>query len=114
MFRVGQKVACIETWHLNGKGNGDERGPVKGSAYTIRQIGVGLSPKNPSGVHVRLVEIENPTRRYREGVYEVCFGAWRFRPIVERATDISVFTEILRRETLPSTPSPLPLVEVGK
>ena len=62
MFRVGQKVVCVEAWHLNGKGRGDEIGPVKGAIYTVRAICLGLNQFYPDLLQVRLAEIINPVR----------------------------------------------------
>jgi hypothetical protein len=107
-FRVGQKVVCIATWDHNGKGYGDEVGPVKGSIYTVRCIGVGLSPKFPTSLQVRVFEILNPTRQYAEGFYEGAFAAWRFRPVDDRKTDIGVFIDILRITEAPVIAFALP------
>jgi hypothetical protein len=95
-FRVGQKVVCVETWHLNGTGYGDEVGPVRGRIYTIRDIGFGLNPAYPHSLQVRLAEITIPLRPYRGfPLQEPGFSVSRFRPIVERKTDISIFTAML-------------------
>ena len=106
MFRVGQRVVCVETWHLNGKGRGDERGPIKGSIYTIRAIGVGINPRFPDTLQVRLAEIINPTREYCYNFLEVVslevtFAARRFRPIASRPTSIEFAHEILRKVNAP-------------
>jgi len=97
MFRVGQKVVCIETWSLNGTGYGDEIGPIEGKIYTIRSIGVGFNSHYPDRLQVRLVEISNESRLYGgdRAKYEPAFGAYRFRPVVERKTDISIFKAML-------------------
>lgn len=96
-FRVGQKVVCVEAWSRYGLGRGDEIGPTQDSIYTIREIGVGLHPTCPDELHVRLDEIVNPVIEYKCGKYEVAFRATRFRPVVERKTDISVFTAMLTK-----------------
>lgn len=90
-FRVGQKVVCIDDthhhpilgptirWILRGEW------PVRGHEYIVARsefFVVGLPA-------VELVEIKN---------FEVFDRAWRasrFRPAVERETDISIFTEML-------------------
>lgn len=77
-FRVGQKVVCV-----------DDSRPVvgwakqwlrKGNIYEIRSI-------EPDG-DIHLIEIarESGTPFYHS----------RFRPIVERKTDISIFTAMLK------------------
>jgi hypothetical protein len=44
-----------------------------------------------------LDEIKNPVLRYTDGdVGEIPFAAFRFRPVVERKTDISIFTAMLK------------------
>lgn len=96
-FRVGQKVVCIETWRLGKLGYGDEIGPVAGRIYTIRQIGTCLVPHYPRQICVRLQEIDNGVRWYENGPYEAAFRASRFRPLIERKTDISFAHEILRK-----------------
>lgn len=98
-FHVNQKVVCVETWNLNGEGHGHEIGPVKGVIYTIKEIGVGLSPRCPDTTAVRLIEIVNPAVAYREGVYEPSFKATRFRPLVIKSTETGM--AILRRALEP-------------
>lgn len=94
-FRVGQKVVRIEggTFDLYP----DERGPSEGEVVTIRHIefchdGVGLA----------FEEYRNPHHYPDQKFPEAVFLAWRFRPVVEKKTDISIFTEMLKpkqRET---------------
>lgn len=91
MFVVGQKVVCIDNvpraappW-INYIGGMD--GLTKGRIYTVREVGLisfidGYSPC------IRVAEIVRPTD---DGPYLAC----RFRPVVERKTDISVFTRML-------------------
>jgi hypothetical protein len=84
-FRVGQKVVCVND---NGRSLRPswEILPVRGETYTIRCI---------EGRAVRLAEIINDPFPYSEGLGELKFLASRFRPIVERKTDISIFTKML-------------------
>jgi hypothetical protein len=79
--RPGVKIVCVETWIDDLY---DDQGPVKGEIYTIRQIGL-LHP-DKSGVCVRLAEILNPKQEYEPpiGWWEVCFGLFRFRPLVTK------------------------------
>ena len=84
MFRIGQKVACIET-----SPGGDV---VKGQIYTVSWIaphGRFLAPT------IRVVEV--PCHPETGG-----FWAERFRPIVEHKTDISFAHEILRKASKPA------------
>src|ERR1700687_6044735 len=93
MFRVGQKVVCVDDM---GHGryspfatcNFDLEGLRKGEVYTIRDIGRALG--------VDVVRLEEIHRSYSSFVGDENFYAGqRFRPIVERQTDISIFTKML-------------------
>jgi hypothetical protein len=91
MFRVGQKVVLInDDWVKDDPrmvfgGYYVPYFPVKGPVYTVRD----------AGAFIRLVEIVNPIRNFRNGENEVCFNASRFRPAVERKTDIAIFQAML-------------------
>ena len=94
-FHVGQKVVCI-----NGEMKDREAAdfysskgivfPSKGTIYTIRQI-LWLE----DFYALRLEEIVNPIVRYKEHTLEHAFHVDRFRPLVERKTDISQFKAML-------------------
>lgn len=88
-FRVGQKVVCVSEWKRIG-GFGGEIGPIHGEVYTIREVGF-LHPDFPRMVTVRLDEIANEVWLG----FETCFAATRFRPVVQRKTDISIFKALL-------------------
>lgn len=87
MFRVGQKVVCVDDRESNllGYWNGLEL--VKGRIYTISQTGLAhhLDPQQLPCVHVAEIDRESP------------FWAHRFRPVANRKTDISIFTAMLDR-----------------
>lgn len=96
-FHVGQRVVCIdakvrfhpdEIYIFNGMEI------EEGRIYTIRDIG--FDEFHPEEVVVRLVEI------YREPggdeTEESGFAVDRFRPVIERKTDISIFTNILNTQ----------------
>lgn len=92
-FRVGMEVECIDDSVRNVDprsypgGHYAPNWPVKGCTYTIRDIGkFGLL----------LHEIVNPARDFLEEYGEAHFDPRRFRPIIKRATDISIFTQMLR------------------
>jgi hypothetical protein len=75
MFRVGQKVACVDASGC--------RLLDKGAVYTILEIA-------PSGL-AEMISVDcRPDYAGSTG-----YSAARFRPIVERKTDISIFTEML-------------------
>lgn len=98
--KPGDRVVCISNCHsvstaraswLFGKGM---TLPQRGSVYSIRCIGPTVG--DPKRFSLRLREIVNPPLIV-EGVHigEVCWAADAFRPVVHRATDISVFTAML-------------------
>jgi hypothetical protein len=85
-FRIGQKVVCIHHVPL------DERLShcvyvEKGGIYTIRGIYFQADRKL-----LLLQEIHNPMW---SGGDEYGFNAKGFRPIVDRKTDITIFTKML-------------------
>jgi hypothetical protein len=77
-FRVGQKVVCVEDQDCAGTG------VRKGEIYTVAEKVAVYSAYWNTHTSVRLAEC---------GV--ILFSIVRFRPVVERKTDISVFTKIL-------------------
>ena len=88
MFRSGQKVVCVDDyfpWHARilGPMFGRWHIPVKDAIYTVLR----MSDRLPDAVVLH--EIQN---------FRLLDRAWRasrFRPLVTRQTDISVFTEML-------------------
>lgn len=96
MFHVGQKIVCVKEY-------GQQREaaalgvilPQKGSIYTVRNFDDrGASPA------LRVHEILNPEVMHGCGIFtEPAFASHGFRPIIEKKTDISIFTAML-------TPSP--------
>lgn len=94
MFHVGQKVVCID--------NKDDDGAISkiltvGAVYTIAKLlrGQFLTADFQlyRGLGVQLFEVKLP------GEY---FRSTRFRPLTERKTDISVFTEMLDKDKVPA------------
>lgn len=97
-FRVGQKVVCVD----DGNFSVDRHPwvsnkylpnrPVRGNVYTVR----GFDPDFPESIY--LCEIYNPNDlQWANGFGEGSFLPRRFRPIVERKTDISFAHEILKK-----------------
>lgn len=90
-FYVGQKVIRVDALSTNGSGDIEL---VEGQVYTIArvvsEVSVYKTPKTPrrhsQGVGFVLGELRNRS---------VPFAATRFRPIVERKTDISIFKAML-------------------
>ena len=93
MFYVGQKVVCVDDV-FSSDGYGDECLPRKGQVYAVRWIGT----EHTRPLCIRVDEITNLVRAYmidRVRKWEPSFGAYRFRPVVSRPTDISIFTAML-------------------
>jgi hypothetical protein len=92
-FRIGQKVVCVLPdggWcpllH-------DERGPAKGDILTVGSV-----TKYKGVVGLAFDEYRNPSQGLGR-TRERHFNVKHFRPAVERKTDISVFTEMLKPKT---------------
>lgn len=96
MFYVGQKVVCInaddKVFRVPNKlYNEDQQWLLKkGEVYTIRELTQHVYG-NPC---MKLVEI--PDRGGRDNGY----NRERFRPLVEKKTDISIFKEMLNKTPL--------------
>lgn len=95
MFRIGQKVVCVDA----SPGRISLRQHLSlGVVYTIR----GLDTEDRRSLNLLLEGFADVyVTPWKE---PVGWGSWRFRPVVEKKTDISVFTEILRRETIDGSP----------
>lgn len=91
MFRVGQKVVCVDASkrHLNGRWTRDI--PVEGRVYTVSGNTI---VKGAPGV--LLWEIRNDVE------FLGSYDATRFRPIVSRPTSIEFAHEILRSVSAPT------------
>lgn len=79
-FRVGQKVVCVNDGLVFLLGTPDLK---RGQIYTVRKVYM-----NTGDLMLRLENVSSG------------WVATRFRPIVERNTDITVFTEILRKTNI--------------
>ncbi len=84
MFHIGQKVVCINASHAPFKGR--PPGLVKGRIYTVSAIGLTnhLDPEQLPCISVD--ELANPY---------IAVWSHRFHPVIERKTDISIFTAML-------------------
>lgn len=90
MFDIGQKVVCIiehERWIVPY----GEIAPYKGGIYTVR----GFDTSDPFELALYLEEIVNQQFEYAGGFKEGAFNAAGFRPVIQRPTEISVFTKLL-------------------
>ena len=79
-FKVGQKIICID----DSAKDGDKSALVTGSIYTVAGFADGRA-----GIAILLEEIPPPNS------FWYGFAPERFRPAVERKTDISIFTAML-------------------
>ena len=101
MFHVGQKVVCVDGRPTDKEGACEL---VRGAIYTIRWCGMwSLPPWFPKPkLGVRLVGVDrgpDPWRPDLDAAFDMPFNAARFRPVVERKTDIGFAYEILRKAT---------------
>lgn len=87
MFRVGQKVECVDVSNRPGCGWIYNDPPIKGRVYTIEAISFDNYPGEATLI---LVEQKRDPRSQYMG-----YAASRFRPIVERKTDISCLKALL-------------------
>ena len=90
MFRVGQKVVCVNVTPQPGKMWFNDA-PVKGSVYTIASILI-----------IKGIDAVTLVEQKRHPLSPNGYGAFRFRPAVDRPTDISVFKSLLRERELVS------------
>lgn len=94
MFCVGQKVVCVD---VSGWDAGDRNRfsyPHANVVYTIRDIEV---DGTDGSTCIRLYEITN-RNGFDVETWEFCepkFLSERFRPVVERKTDIAIFKKML-------------------
>lgn len=84
MFRVGQKVVCVDASQPRITGNKHDL--KKGAIYTVAAAGL-IHPSDVKELPCILVE-ELPD--HTDGLWQ-----HRFRPIVEHKTDISIFKRLL-------------------
>ena len=100
MFHVGQKVECINVVPIF---SGDMDGLACGRIYTVRWVGRFRYPntyKPWEGPAIKLHEIIRPNYQQFPDYSDMPYAASRFRPVVERKTDISIFTRMLTPETV--------------
>ena len=94
-FRIGQKVVCVDDVFASRHYPGYEAWPTKNIVYTIRDI-YNEDFEDGWATALLLEEIINPFYDWLTlGNHEAGFSARRFRPVVEKKTDISIFTKML-------------------
>lgn len=99
-FHVGQKVVFVDDSGISDpKIVGNKYGfvfPVKGSVYTVRAI---VTSDYTGKVLLLLVEIDNREQaKATDWHKEPGVESDRFRPVIERKTDISIFTDMLKTQ----------------
>lgn len=99
-FYVGQKVVCVYAGGDPAFDDWDESERiVVGQIYTIRRVYIDHDGEDC----VWLDEVQRSHLSRIDWGPDVGYGAYRFRPVVERKTDISIFEEILRNTKAPVT-----------
>lgn len=83
MFHVGQKVVCVDA---SAAKDGYVPPVNEGAVYTVADV----EASDPSDLGITLFEVTLPIRRG----YGPFWKASRFRPVVERKTDISDLVRI--------------------
>lgn len=91
MFRVGQKVVCVAGSSMHVRASEGYIYPTNTDVYTIR----GMYRDGSGNTQLLLQEIKNKPMETNVGTREPGFNARYFRPVVERKTDISIFTAML-------------------
>lgn len=95
-FYRGQKVVCVDDSHTrHGKRWFPGSEIKRDTVYTVREVG--LDVDGCPGLRLREVILNARTNGRIES--DLFYMATRFRPVVERKTDIGVFHEILRKVT---------------
>lgn len=102
IFHKGQKVVCINddpiTETDTGIMHGNLSGLTKGQTYTVRQAGL-ICPLKKGVPCIRVEEIVRPNRTIIEHS-DMPYRADRFRPLVEKKTDISELEKLLNTKQL--------------
>jgi len=110
-FRIGQKVICVAR-HREWEAAGTANIPEVGKVYTVRALGptegillVEIVNDVPLDYSIELLTGERVPPTEDE------FWQCRFRPLVDRKTDISIFKKILDEASLKVSGSSVCIVE---
>jgi hypothetical protein len=100
MLRVGQKVVCVNADYTNHPNWVRVLNrPIKDGVYIIRGVAPFYHQVGRPAIYLQ--EIVNAPAPWEYGGHvlhvEYAFAADRFRPAVERQTDISIFTAMLNK-----------------
>jgi len=93
MFKVGQKVVCVNVdpsrpgrmWVVS-------EAPSLGRVYTIADM---WKDQVINEIVFDFIELSRSDFAVVLKGRKLGYGSWRFRPVVERKTDISIFTAML-------------------
>lgn len=99
-FRVGQKVVCVNDRMADNARIWDPQTVcvISGRVYEVREVGLDVS--GAPGIRVFGAELTGDHGAVTHKSFRDAFwNASRFRPIIERKTDISIFQEIARSVT---------------
>lgn len=100
-FHIGQKVVCISDCSEGPDGHtvlGPVDLPHKGHVYTVRECMVGACGKRPCILLEEIPDQWVPVMVSGDLLFgNVVFEANKFRPVVERKTDISCFKAMLNQ-----------------
>lgn len=92
MFRIGQKVVCVDEVS-RGYGGWEPGAQIfAGQTYTVRRAFVDWS--GHLVLHLNEVSRGEEARLYF-GDVDLGYGAYRFRPLVSRQTSIEIFKKLL-------------------
>jgi hypothetical protein len=106
MFYVGQKVVCINDDYEHPNWKYIPNRPKKGDIYTIRGIVdfcYKSSRESPPLTReaLYLYEVVNQSLPFGGGPdREYAFESGRFKPLLEKKTDISIFTAMLSTQSV--------------
>lgn len=103
-FHVGQKVVCVRGYFKpDARDYGILNFPKKGCIYAVRDC-LMFRFQDANVPAIRLTELKNPICSWTDGDHcEVAFWIGRFRPVIERKTDIAIFTRMLMPNELERT-----------
>lgn len=96
-FHLGQKIVCVNDAWVHPRVHELPHLPRKGAIYHVRSV----EPSRCPGLDcqfLRLAELINPVMTGRDR--EPSFAGDHFRPVIERKTDISIFTKLLAPKQL--------------
>jgi len=94
MFHVGQKVVCINNKADAGFVWVKGTRPTLNAIYTVRAVGI--TTYNNVGLRLNEIILSGYHCCYSHKRFEDAFyRADRFKPVIEKKTDISIFTQLL-------------------